>query len=94
LATGELQCQFQNQLSYFQRRYENLYGFPWCSHATQSQMLKKQFGGENVFQGRIIEVHLGTYCWSTLLLQIGREMKAKLLFVFLKMKLWSNLWDC
>ena len=28
-------------------------------HATQSQMLKK-FGGENVFQGRIIEVHLGT----------------------------------
>lgn len=28
-------------------------------HATQSQMLK-QFGGENVFQGRIIEVHLGT----------------------------------
>jgi aconitate hydratase 2/2-methylisocitrate dehydratase len=26
-------------------------------HATQSQMLK-QFGGENVFQGRIIEVHL------------------------------------
>jgi aconitate hydratase 2/2-methylisocitrate dehydratase len=28
LATGELQCQFQNQLSYFQRRYENLYGFP------------------------------------------------------------------
>ena len=28
-------------------------------HATQSQMLK-QFGGENVFQGRIIEVHIGT----------------------------------
>ena len=28
-------------------------------HATQSQMLKT-FGGENVFQGRIIEVHLGT----------------------------------
>jgi len=28
-------------------------------HSTQSQMLKK-FGGENVFQGRIIEVHLGT----------------------------------
>ena len=28
-------------------------------HATQSQMLDK-FGGENVFQGRIIEVHLGT----------------------------------
>jgi len=28
-------------------------------HSTQAQMLKK-FGGENVFQGRIIEVHLGT----------------------------------
>ena len=28
-------------------------------HATQSQMLNT-FGGENVFQGRIIEVHIGT----------------------------------
>lgn len=28
-------------------------------HATQSQMLD-HFGGENVFQGRIIEVHIGT----------------------------------
>ena len=28
-------------------------------HATQSQMLEK-FDGENVFQGRIIEVHIGT----------------------------------
>jgi aconitate hydratase 2/2-methylisocitrate dehydratase len=28
-------------------------------HATQSQMLS-QFGGDNVFQGRIIEVHIGT----------------------------------
>jgi aconitate hydratase 2/2-methylisocitrate dehydratase len=28
-------------------------------HATQAQMLQ-QFGGENVFQGRIIEVHIGT----------------------------------
>lgn len=28
-------------------------------HATQAQMLKK-FGGENVFQGRVIEVHIGT----------------------------------
>ena len=47
-------------------------------HATQAQMLK-QFGGENVFQGRIIEVHIGTLLadqaftftdWSA-------EMKAK-----------------
>jgi aconitate hydratase 2/2-methylisocitrate dehydratase len=28
-------------------------------HATQEQMLN-QFGGDNVFQGRIIEVHIGT----------------------------------
>ena len=28
-------------------------------HATQSQMLE-EFDGENVFQGRIIEVHIGT----------------------------------
>ena len=28
-------------------------------HATQAQMLK-HFKGENVFQGRIIEVHIGT----------------------------------
>ncbi|WP_044203546.1 bifunctional aconitate hydratase 2/2-methylisocitrate dehydratase [Flammeovirga sp. OC4] len=28
-------------------------------HATQQQMLK-QFGGDNVFQGRVIEVHIGT----------------------------------
>lgn len=47
-------------------------------HATQAQMLK-QFAGENVFQGRIIEVHIGTLLadqaftftdWSA-------EMKAK-----------------
>ena len=47
-------------------------------HATQAQMLK-QFDGENVFQGRIIEVHIGTLMadqaftftdWSA-------EMKAK-----------------
>ncbi|MBJ7539494.1 bifunctional aconitate hydratase 2/2-methylisocitrate dehydratase [Marinomonas transparens] len=47
-------------------------------HATQAQMLK-QFDGENVFQGRIIEVHIGTLLadqaftftdWSA-------EMKAK-----------------
>jgi aconitate hydratase 2/2-methylisocitrate dehydratase len=56
-------------------------------HATQSQMLKHNL--ENVFQGRIIEVHLGTLTadqaftftdWTA-------EMKAKLLSVFLKMKL-------
>jgi aconitate hydratase 2/2-methylisocitrate dehydratase len=40
-------------------------------HATQSQMLK-QFGGENVFQGRIIEVHLGTPADQAFTLQIGQ----------------------
>jgi aconitate hydratase 2/2-methylisocitrate dehydratase len=39
-------------------------------HATQSQMLK-QFGGENVFQGRIIEVHLELTA-DALPLQTGR----------------------
>jgi aconitate hydratase 2/2-methylisocitrate dehydratase len=28
-------------------------------HATQAQMLQQQFG-DNVFQGRVIEVHIGT----------------------------------
>ena len=28
-------------------------------HATQAQMLQK-FAGDNVFQGRVIEVHIGT----------------------------------
>jgi aconitate hydratase 2/2-methylisocitrate dehydratase len=48
----------QNQLRLLWR-YENYMDFRDVVHATQSQMLK-QFGGENVFQGRIIEVHLGT----------------------------------
>ena len=29
------------------------------SYATQAQMLE-EFDGENVFQGRVIEVHIGT----------------------------------
>ena len=32
-------------------------------HATQAQMLD-QFG-DNVFQGRVIEVHIGTLFWLT-----------------------------
>jgi aconitate hydratase 2/2-methylisocitrate dehydratase len=47
-------------------------------HATQSQMLK-QFGGENVFQGRIIEVHIGTLTsdQSFTFTDWTAEMKAK-----------------
>ena len=54
-------------------------------HSTQAQMLK-QFG-ENVFQGRVIEVHIGTLMsdqaftftdWTV-------EMKGKPPFVFLMM---------
>jgi aconitate hydratase 2/2-methylisocitrate dehydratase len=47
-------------------------------HATQQQMLK-QFGGENVFQGRIIEVHLGTLTsdQSFTFTDWTAEMKAK-----------------
>jgi aconitate hydratase 2/2-methylisocitrate dehydratase len=45
-------------------------------HATQSQMLK-QFGGENVFQGRIIEVHLDTYRRCFTFTDWTAEMKAK-----------------
>jgi aconitate hydratase 2/2-methylisocitrate dehydratase len=46
-------------------------------HATQSQMLK-QFGGENVFQGRIIEVALEFYRRSNFTFtDWTAEMKAK-----------------
>ena len=56
-------------------------------HSTQAQMLK-QFG-ENIFQGRIIEVHIGTLLsdqaftftdWTA-------EMKAKAAVAFLRIKL-------
>ena len=42
----------------FQRRNEKLYGLT-CGSYNATEMLK-QFGGENVAQGRVIEVHIGT----------------------------------
>ena len=78
LATGEASMQIPESVKVtFKGKMVNHVDFRDVVHATQSQMLK-QFG-DNVFQGRIIEVHLGTLLadqaftftdWSA-------EMKAK-----------------
>jgi aconitate hydratase 2/2-methylisocitrate dehydratase len=61
----------------FKGDMKNYMDFRDVVHATQSQMLK-QFGGENVFQGRIIEVHLDTYRRSSFTFtDWTAEMKAK-----------------
>lgn len=60
LATGEASMPIPESVKVtFKGNMKNYMDFRDVVHATQSQMLK-QFGGENVFQGRIIEVHLGT----------------------------------
>ncbi len=60
LATGEASMPIPESVKVtFKGTMEDYMDFRDIVHATQSQMLK-QFGGENVFQGRIIEVHLGT----------------------------------
>ena len=60
LATGEASMPIpESVMVTFKGEMEKYMDFRDVVHATQSQMLK-QFGGENVFQGRIIEVHLGT----------------------------------
>ncbi|MFV8363875.1 bifunctional aconitate hydratase 2/2-methylisocitrate dehydratase [Flavobacterium sp. ZT3P35] len=60
LATGEASMPIPESVKVtFKGDMKNYMDFRDVVHATQSQMLK-QFGGENVFQGRIIEVHLGT----------------------------------
>ena len=60
LATGEASMPIPESVKVtFKGVMKNYMDFRDVVHATQSQMLK-QFGGENVFQGRIIEVHLGT----------------------------------
>lgn len=60
LATGEASMPIPESVKVtFKGEMKNYMDFRDVVHATQSQMLK-QFGGENVFQGRIIEVHLGT----------------------------------
>ena len=79
LATGEASMPIPESVKVtFKGSMKEYMDFRDVVHATQAQMLKK-FGGENVFQGRVIEVHLGTLTadqaftftdWSA-------EMKAK-----------------
>jgi aconitate hydratase 2/2-methylisocitrate dehydratase len=60
LATGEASMPIPESVKVtFKGEMKNYMDFRDVVHATQSQMLKT-FGGENVFQGRIIEVHIGT----------------------------------
>jgi len=60
LATGEASMPIPESVKVtFKGEMESYMDFRDVVHATQSQMLKN-FGGDNVFQGRIIEVHLGT----------------------------------
>jgi len=79
LATGESAMPIPESVKVtFKGHMKSHMDFRDVVHATQMQMLK-QFGGENVFQGRVIEVHIGTLLadqaftftdWSA-------EMKAK-----------------
>ncbi|MFV8326716.1 bifunctional aconitate hydratase 2/2-methylisocitrate dehydratase [Flavobacterium sp. ZS1P14] len=60
LATGEASMPIPESVKVtFKGDMKSYMDFRDVVHATQAQMLKK-FGGENVFQGKIIEVHLGT----------------------------------
>ncbi len=60
LATGEASMPIPESVKVtFKGDMKDHMDFRDVVHATQSQMLK-QFGGENVFQGRVIEVHIGT----------------------------------
>lgn len=79
LATGEASMPIPESVKVtFKGTMKDYMDFRDVVHATQAQMLH-QYGGENVFQGRIIEVHIGTLTadqaftftdWSA-------EMKAK-----------------
>lgn len=79
LATGESAMPIPESVKVtFKGKMAEHMDFRDIVHATQAQMLK-QFEGENVFQGRVIEVHIGTLLadqaftftdWSA-------EMKAK-----------------
>lgn len=60
LATGEASMPIPESVKVtFKGEMKEHMDFRDVVHATQAQMLE-QFGGENVFQGRIIEVHIGT----------------------------------
>ncbi len=60
LATGEASMPIPESVKVtFKGAMKSYMDFRDVVHATQQQMLK-QFGGDNVFQGRVIEVHIGT----------------------------------
>jgi len=60
LATGEATMPIPESVKVtFKGDLKDHMDFRDVVHATQAQMLEK-FGGDNVFQGRIIEVHIGT----------------------------------
>lgn len=60
LATGEATMPIPQSVKVtFKGNMRNFMDFRDVVHATQQQMLQ-QFAGENVFQGKIIEVHIGT----------------------------------
>ncbi len=60
LATGEVSMPIPQSVKVtFKGEMNSSLDFRDVVHATQSQMLSK-FSGENIFQGRIIEVHVGT----------------------------------
>ncbi len=60
LATGEASMPIPESVKVtFKGKMKDHMDFRDVVHATQAQMLAK-FSGENVFQGRIIEVHIGT----------------------------------
>ena len=60
LATGETSMSIPESVKVtFKGKMHDHMDFRDVVHATQLQMLK-EIGGENVFQGRVIEVHIGT----------------------------------
>ncbi|MGY0392038.1 bifunctional aconitate hydratase 2/2-methylisocitrate dehydratase [Bizionia sp. KMM 8389] len=60
LATGEASMPIPESVKVtFKGEMKDYMDFRDVVHATQQQMLS-QFGGDNVFQGRVIEVHIGT----------------------------------
>ena len=60
LATGEASMPIPQSVKVtFKGKLADHMDFRDVVHATQAQMLK-QFNGENVFQGKVIEVHIGT----------------------------------
>lgn len=60
LATGEASMPIPQSVKVtFKGEMKEYMDFRDVVHATQQQMLKT-FGGDNVFQGKIIEVHIGT----------------------------------